>query len=433
MLVRLKFNYRRREKMNRSKIFENAIKEERNKSQFVGSEIEWTDLEKGSSIPFRIRGLPTVGREQGSDLKCIGVVNIRNMAGSFRSFVIEENEDVLRGPFTSMVKEYLNVVESSNNKEDANSSLYATVKYNNAPVHRRLFEKGWTTQRKLLVNVIDRRRMQDHREQKSCFALSKLISEKWTDLGVPYTIYRELIKLAETYGDWDQYDVLIKYTDSTPFYSVSQPPPSQLVGNDPLIKLAVIGPLTEEEQSWKLFNFDEIIKVSTPDEILKHIGSEIQQIDDFLGSHYYTQFGGSTNRVSPVAQQAPVENPLETASIPTVTTQPSTVTPDFPPANVTATVATPNTSANPDELSDADQAAFLDALETGKENGLRYTGIKHLTPEEKRMIVGVNDDFTPIYKLPDGMMLIVPPNGMVQVPECFTYDPLSGVKLEKGD
>jgi hypothetical protein len=160
-------------------------------------------------------------------------------------------------------KEIWNIIDHSN----ADLSL-PRFKYG-------LFPKGWKGQELFIMNVIDRERMDWHRENKKTLLVAKNITTKeyvnndgetttstFIDEGVPAFAITSALKedILPVYGDWEEYDIGIGRTGETtrpyPLFNLEKNP--EMLKDKSRSHLIVKGPITEEELEWERWDIETL-------------------------------------------------------------------------------------------------------------------------------------------------------------------------------
>ena len=158
------------------------------------------------------------------------------------------------------------------------------------------YDRGWEPTSVTLLNVIDRSMMDIHRENKNSLVLSKKASkmsngEYWYEPGIPTIVYEDIYdKIAAPYGPWMYYDIVIVKNNKQPFYNVYHAEDSarQLSGlGFEVDKNLASRPLTDEELSWGMYDFDRYYSVTSYTKILNRLGNSIQKVDKSFGTKYH--------------------------------------------------------------------------------------------------------------------------------------------------
>jgi hypothetical protein len=180
--------------------------------------------------------------------------------------------------------------------------IYNRIRYGSAnpSVYNLKMGKGWRGREWLVANVIDRKKMDIHREKKHTMILCKSAhpSRKNPDIvyyddGVPaYGFVSALsLSLFRPYKNWENYDVgIIRTGQKTMPYRVFNA--SRYISEVPHVYQNLVqkeGPLTEEELSWALYDLRKMTKVTSYVRFLEKVGWLIQEIDTALGTTFYDE------------------------------------------------------------------------------------------------------------------------------------------------
>lgn len=159
-------------------------------------------------------------------------------------------------------------------------------------------EQGWRPKKSVIMNVIDRDFMDWHQENKSTLLLSRKASPMddgsyFYDAGFPITVYNAVYDTIVSWaGSWENYDVVIEVVGKDPWYRAYHPidDARKLEGlqYSPYQEYAE-RPLSEEEQSWKQYNLDEVFRPTTHIKIDNRLGVFIQEVDKKLNTNFYPE------------------------------------------------------------------------------------------------------------------------------------------------
>lgn len=342
--------------------------------------------------------------------------------------------------------------------------LFKEFRYNGDPTNTK--DAGMQPGDIYMMNCIDRAQMDWHRANKKTLVLSRgsWMSKdreqnevKRYNTGTKKTVYDALCNnLVETYGFYEDYDVITWRVGDTPWYHVVhakhgfEAPFWEKAGFKRLDEY-LEKPLTEEELSWELWDFDKYFKPTSATRLLSRIGYLFKIYDECMvakgkksnlweelkvlaeAEKVAREAANQARLASGVAPEAEPDedrdesNPVIQA-VASVAVQPVTPT----PVAQTATRRVADLSATPSDssLGKIPWAALAD----GTLNGTVYKGIVKMTNEEKARVLSVNPDgsFTYSENLQDGTP---DPTGVCtdsgfRSPLSFKVDPLSGLVFE---
>ena len=156
------------------------------------------------------------------------------------------------------------------------------------------FDKGWTGQEVLIANVIDRERMDWHREHKHTMLLAKSVTidkngNKWPEEGISwYSVENEFPQLFKYYKSWENYDVAITRTGNKErAYIIDNATKNPERVEGPAAQyISMTDHLTDEEKSWERYDLDKLFRVTTATKIYNRLKRTIARIDAALGTDF---------------------------------------------------------------------------------------------------------------------------------------------------
>lgn len=268
------------------------------------------------------------------------------------------------------------------------------------------YSKGWTGQKIVLMNVIDR---EDKwcAENKHTKLLARQITTKqypdgtvaeFVSKGIPsYGFLNKLGGLVANYKTWENYDIGVKRTgiktepyqiiNATAFVNGKIPEIPQ--DKIPLVNL---NPLTDEERAYERYNIAKLFGPVTYAKIDAKLGASIKLIDACLGTNFYNELQSLKAEEAAKWEAEKTEKEADSAQV-------------AKPAAVTASIMDPvygigNKSVNP--VAPAAQAPISEAAPAPAPAARRTVapaapaidtsllkGYDYLTPEQKAEIVSV--------------------------------------------
>ena len=271
------------------------------------------------------------------------------------------------------------------------------------------YSKGWTGQKIVLMNVIDR---EDKwcAENKHTKLLARQITTKqypdgtvaeFVSKGIPsYGFLNKLGGLVANYKTWENYDIGVKRTgiktepyqiiNATAFVNGKIPEIPQ--DKIPLVNL---GPLTDEERAYERYNIAKLFGPVTYAKIDAKLGASIKLIDACLGTNFYNELQTLKAEEAAKWEAEKAEKEAESAVAPA----------QVAPATVTASIADPvygigNKAVN--SAAPVAQAPISEAAPAPAPAARRAVaptapaidisllkGYDYLTPEQKAEIVSV--------------------------------------------
>ena len=410
----------RKEKFERSKRVRKEAKKQYTGGDYV--EIKWVAIEEDEPATVRILGdLPT-GREKGSDIKQVAIAYFKDDAAKMMRVIFpmkDENPNWILYKVYNKVMEYKwnKVAKSKTYKHDVtHPTLFSRVSTDNS---ENIYAKGWYPKPTTLMNVLDRNDTEWHEREKHTKLLSK---GSWTvtdDNGEEIKRYTEGVPnmlfdiawdgLTEDYGDWIDYDVLLKKKKETPWYFALYP------------KNDAEYPITEEEMAYEMYDLDELFKITSYGKIKTRLGKFIQKVDKAFKTTFYEDLCESVEqeeienkekadkeeKENPKPKEEKVEKDVEEET----TATPEKEIEEEKPAPKTRTRKAPKT-----------------VLDDVKEYEKAYPFYSKLTASEKATIKGLDKDGKFIYEYKKDDILdcmdkdcdCVTPDNFKTCPKCGT-------------
>lgn len=361
---------------------------------------------------YRIRGLPYSVREKGTDVKKI-----------WFTLALKDDDKYTRiiGPDPRsdegkawLLYRVINTVLSYDWNPDLNGGKGGKVYkfqdscpdiFNRVAKNNQLTNKhatGWQFHVAVLFNVIDRQNMDWHRTEKKLRVLSKGCWEGQDkkmnfDLGVPDGVYTSImddIVCLDGNTNWEDYDVVLKKLTENPWYRAYHPKDDIKRISDEALKIASMAPLTEEEKSWQMWDFDKLYSITRYKKIQEAFGLTIQKVDKVFGKTFYEELQRLVEEEEKqiTAQRAAQAAEGKTEEDNTASDEPA---PEEAPGQSASVEAAPARQRAPAaEAAPASSTLPWDKLIDGSYNGYEYKGVELLTDQEKSWIFGVNPDKT---------------------------------------
>jgi len=165
------------------------------------------------------------------------------------------------------------------------------------------YAKGWGGQQVIIVNCLDRSRMDWHRANKHSMLLSKNISygqpredgsvPEFVTVGVPSFGFKNLIgQLVGNYGNWERYDLgVLRNGDKQNPYKIinaSAYKEASLPELPAYLKdvVTATGPLSDEELSWDRYNLAKLYAPTNYHKIQSRLGRTIKAVDAACGTRF---------------------------------------------------------------------------------------------------------------------------------------------------
>lgn len=166
-----------------------------------------------------------------------------------------------------------------------------------------IFERGWEGRQVLIMNVIDRERMDWHREKNHTMLLSRNIGlgkdgREYPEEGVPsYGFESHLANLFKFYKSWEKYDIGITRTGlkETPYRIINASKYFEEVPSN-LQPLVSTEPLTEEEEGFERYDLEKIFGVTSYTKIFNRLKATIARIDATLGTQFLREMEEEVGR-----------------------------------------------------------------------------------------------------------------------------------------
>ena len=166
------------------------------------------------------------------------------------------------------------------------------------------FDKGWKGTEVLIMNVIDRSKMDWHRENKHTLLLAKSIVEgrdgnEYIDKGVSsFAVMSRLSHLFKAYGSWEKYDIAFVKTGrkDNPYTVINASHSAAEVDSAYQSLISMEPSLTEEEKSWKAYDLEKEFKYTSATKIYTRLQNTIRKIDRVLGTEYLEELKEEVER-----------------------------------------------------------------------------------------------------------------------------------------
>lgn len=382
-----------------------------NNNQITYEEQKWVGLDQGKYHIMRVVGNPPESMTPGfkaSDTDAHEIFYSEIKADDGKKFQLrlpvrgdlpEKDhlmwriiDKVLTVTWTNKVKSY--------KYQEKFPEIFNKVKFggwdssNPAEAKNHQYSKGWTGQKIVLLNVIDR---EDNwcAENKHTKLLARQITTKqypdgsvaeFVSKGIPsYGFLNKLGGLVANYKTWENYDIGVKRTgiktepyqiiNATAFVNGKIPEIPQ--DKIPLVNL---NPLTDEERAYERYNIAKLFGPVTYNKIDAKLGATIKLIDACLGTNFYTEL--QTLKAEETAKWE-AEKAEKEAAGEAAPTQAPVQTPVQTPVQE-AVAQAPVQTAAPAATRRAAAPAQTPAIDVSLLKGYEY-----LTPEQKAEIVSV--------------------------------------------
>ena len=273
--------------------------------------LPYVGLEIDEPKVIRLLGDPIEFRTKGSDPKTILQSKIVDDKGKLQTIRWSQDKKWLLWRVYDKVMEYSWDKEAPNPKDRTKKGakvfkhdlthpeLFQRVKWNDKPDNP--YEKGWYPTSSVLFNVIDREDYQWHLDNKSFKLIAKKLTPKkddesvlFAEPGIPSGTYNNILEcLSENNVHWEDADIAIKKLDELPWYKIYAAKEAYKIEkflNSRGLKMSD-KPLTEEELSWKTYDFDThpAFQVSSYTKILNNLGDFIKKVDVAFKTHFYEE------------------------------------------------------------------------------------------------------------------------------------------------
>ena len=271
-------------------------------------DIYWTALEPNKAKIVRVVGGPpnaNIPQDKGSTAKIVTVCWLVGDDGKkFKVVRPDEKEDP--GYILNRILNKINAVKWINNpggkgtktfpvKEQYPNLWYLVNKNGLTEADKRFkFEKGWNGKQVMIMNVIDRERMEEHRALKHTMLLAKGVTvgdngTEYYDEGISsYAISPSLNHLFKSYGSWEKYDMAITRTGdiNNPFILVNASNSPREVDATVRDFISTTEGLTDEEKSWERYDISKLYRYTTATKIYNRLKNTIGKIDKYLQTNF---------------------------------------------------------------------------------------------------------------------------------------------------
>ena len=422
--------------------------------------ISYVALSTETDRVVRLLGLPIANRVEPTDPKMSLIGMLRGDDGKKTRIIFPDHQTnkswllwrvidlVLDGKFVgsgdSRHREYT--------YEKSHPECFRRVRWNGEATPSS-FENGFYPTTYVNINCIDRSDMEWHKENKHTKLLSKRASKIgdsdsfYFDTGIPVTCYNSIFdECVEPFGDWEEYDVVLRKLNATPWYKAYSGTHDFNRLSDVAKTLVVDGPLPAEERSWGRYDLDQLYGVTSYSKIKAKLGEFIRKVDVDFKKNFSEeldalvekekeqwkaegkdQFGRKEEpKKTEVMSSDDWKKPEHVVDDEELVPKAEDTTPPW--EDKTEEAAAVPTSApvrRPSATVEIDWAGLAD----GSYNGKKYLGVPSMTDEERSCVLGVRDDGSFIYrKVFNGQTveLYEDEDSKFLSPSFFHVDPLIG-------
>ena len=233
---------------------------------------------------------------------------------------------------------------------------------------------------------------------------------------------------VEPFGDWEEYDVVIKKLNDNPWYKVLSGTADFNRISDVSKQLVVDGPLTEEEKNWERYDLDQLYGVTSYSKIKAKLGEFIKKVDVDFKQNFSKELDELVAREKEQWKaegkddygRKPAEKQVMSIKDWGDVPEKEDVLAEelVPPVQEEATPARPVVRTR------VPAGLDWDALYDGSYNGTKYLGVHEMNEEEKSVVLGVADDGQFIYKRE--CRLMEDQVTKFKSPDFYHVDPLTG-------
>ena len=298
--------------------------------------IKWTGLEKGKMKIIRaLGGVPNSGATPGT-ARIVRIARIVNDKKNFIRVILPSRESSEGNSYIlwRVIDRIMEVQWVNKQKvfvhEKAHPEIFNIVFRNNIDTQRfGLESRGWMGREMFIMNCIDRDPLvyQWSKENKHAVLLSKNVAVittpegkilEFPEEGVPAFGFTNILAttIFKYYGNWTNYDLGIEKT------GLMQPPMRIINASKHIEEVpedvrnqVVVGPLTEEEKSWELYNLDKLFAPTSYSKLWKNLKLTFQMIDAQLGSHYSEELKALAEEEAKAFKEAGAEKQSEDYSV----------------------------------------------------------------------------------------------------------------------
>lgn len=439
------------------------------------TEIPYSALYTDKQQAFRFVGLPYTVREKPTDSKRIFMAMIMGDDDKkFRCIGPDPNEHKDWILYRVMNKVLTRHWDKNIQRRDGklgdyvydyatqHPELYTRVAKNNNTSNP--YENGWKFTPSILFNVIDRENYAWHKENKKYRVLSKKASESndkvYFEPGVPDTVFNNIMDDIVAFDgntNWEDYDIVIKKTNDQPWYKVYHGTDDMKRLDESVKPLIVTTGLTDEEKSWEMNDFDALFKVTSYTRIKSKLGLFFQKVDQVLKTAYFNELCALVDKEEQenaakeasepvqVRESSVASNTQNFQSTPTPVSQSTPVaqptpTPEVDDKPPVFSALQGNTPADddivvPQASPQSSETPMTDAIWAELENGTRlwrggkFNGISLMTPEEKSMVIAIDENNQFVWKKEAGTLYECGASGFLS-PEMVHVDPVSAQVFE---
>lgn len=404
--------------------------------------IHYVALSTDAERVVRLLGLPKDCREQPTDAKLSYIGMLKADDGKKTRIIFPDHQTHKNWILWRIIDLVLDgkMVGSGDSRhreytyEKVHPECFKRVRYNDNETNP--YESGFYPTAFVNINCIDRSDMEWHKENKHTKLLSKRASRIgdsdnfYFDTGIPVGCYNMIFdECVEPFGDWEEYDVVIKKLNDNPWYKVLSGTADFNRISDVSKQLVVDGPLTDEERSWERYDLDQLYGVTSYSKIKAKLGDFIKKVDVDFKKNFYAEL---EELVEKEKAQWKAEGKDDFGRTPSEGKAMSTddwkeeEKEDIPAEELvpTPTSEEEKPAQRPAVRTRVPAGLDWNALYDGSYNGTKYLGVLEMNDEEKASVLGVADDGQFIYK--KECRLMEDQVTKFKSPDFFHVDPLTG-------
>ena len=285
--------------------------------------IEWTGLEQGQPKVIRVVGDAPDTNKTNYTAKSCTVARIVGDDGKIFKAVMPPREIDPNYILTRIIAAVKRVkYDNEGNKtypiKDKYPEIYNLIDKNGLQKgdKRYIFERGWGGQDVLIMNVIDRSKMDWHREHKHTMLLAKSVTtsgdKEFVEEGIScYAVKGRLGHLFKSYGSWENYDIAITKTGNKDqaFILVNASNSPMEVDESVRSFISTTPGLTAEEKSWATYDIAKFYQPTSATKIYNRLKGTIARIDTALGTKFLNELEALVEKEKALreAQQADAE------------------------------------------------------------------------------------------------------------------------------
>jgi hypothetical protein len=275
--------------------------EEKNRENYTPpsyEDIKCAVIPRGKCGLYRLVGWPLVAKHDSTDPKEIAVVKAIDDNDKICYFNVPTRSEDSKHFYYRLWYKVMSYKTEGTTRAYTNEKLHPSIFYRVAKNNQKdnALEKGMKVQNSIAMNVIDCLGYDWHKEHKHTALLCKKMSKDGIvypeNKGIPQMAYDFILKVMETKGDWENYQIVMKSLRDKPYYEVGhaikEKDDLKILQPD-IVPYIEDRPTSEEELGWERYDLDKLFPISSYTKWLNRMGLFLQSVDKAFGTSFYEE------------------------------------------------------------------------------------------------------------------------------------------------